>query len=187
MIQGVNTYVRREYHAIHEFLWQSGYLSMTHSMPKRWDGAMLWTRRNSAWDNNCICTRAALESRMYIDHAGLEGARWKCEIITCTSMVLATVWVKLLRYHGFSQNLTHVPGFFLTVCSNSIRPHVGRVSEQKFALVSTEKTSHPRPPTAVASMAHWQWTRWQETSMSQLESECQKWKAFVLGKQLMVV
>lgn len=35
MVQNVNDYIKNEYHAIHTFLWKSGYSGVDHTMPKR--------------------------------------------------------------------------------------------------------------------------------------------------------
>ena len=35
MVQNVNDYIKNEYHAIHTFLWKSGYSGMGNTMPKR--------------------------------------------------------------------------------------------------------------------------------------------------------
>ncbi len=35
MVQHINDYIKNEYHAIHEFLWKTGYTGMGNTMPKR--------------------------------------------------------------------------------------------------------------------------------------------------------
>ena len=35
MVQNVNDYIKNEYHALHTFLWKSGYSGMGNTMPKR--------------------------------------------------------------------------------------------------------------------------------------------------------
>lgn len=36
MVKHINTYLRNEYHAIHEFIWNTGYNTISSSMPPRY-------------------------------------------------------------------------------------------------------------------------------------------------------